>query len=815
MEKTDYIQSCSDPRNATTTGWSSMTGGLLSAQNIHVVNITKTFGPGAPQPGLAHVVSLDVDYFVILPETDFVSEKVDLVRAAMSSGLPRATSFAMELVIILNGELVGSSMLSSVLEYVFHAEVLGAAQMLVKDIPIDMDPFGGDESTFAPANATSEEDALITSELLVTISCSAAVAGCAAGLMEVEQGSNGTRAALWVAVKRSIAIAASNATATEGARGIVEEQVMIDWMQEAPSGGLMPGMGWAWGMGGMMSGNMGGGSGAGMGMMPGNGSMPGMGMIMPGMSNGTTPVWYPSNGTNATQPVWYTTVPPYYPSNGTNGTQPPPVWYTTVPPDYSSLGYNATGSPWWNATAPPPWYTMYPPSPGYNATGPPWWNGTAPPPWYTMYGLDDDDNNATGPPWWNGTAPPPWYTMYLPSPGYNATVPPWYTSGMKPHSSCPDVEHDDCCSCMSNKMQYGDWDSNHCCGACTNICAPPGYNGTGPLWWNGTAPPYTMYPPGPLTFNGTIYRAMYVKYTIALKQYLPSDVDVYRRASSMGYPMAAVFQERFVLTLQTEVKRDFMLTLLETQILGAVVTQTAVVMQGGGGLITTMPPATTALPWWQWNVTTGAPPGPPSMPAGVPEWWPAGLGVPPPGEKVSLIISAVSLSLEMFSSSLLNETFLSSSAFRSEFDLALRKGLAGALVSRQNLTAADGGPLSPMHLVVAVNKTEDEGNSTRLRKLDTPDEGTASSILRSLLGQATEFHEVMVQYIVILPANEFSDTMVDVLEHASTAGHSRASIFVEELQSHVSAHIAASTLLNTVIKTTAGALVMGPAMRME
>ena len=75
--------------------------------------------------------------------------------------------------------------------------------------------------------------------------------------------------------------------------------------------------------------------------------------------------------------------------------------------------------------------------------------------------------------------------MYPPPPGYNATtIPPWYTPPGKPHASCPDVEHDNCCSCMSDEMQYDDWDNGHCCGACTNICGAgaPGYNATG--WYS-------------------------------------------------------------------------------------------------------------------------------------------------------------------------------------------------------------------------------------------------------------------------------------------------------------------------------------------
>merc|ERR1711871_166395 len=39
----------------------------------------------------------------------------------------------------------------------------------------------------------------------------------------------------------------------------------------------------------------------------------------------------------------------------------------------------------------------------------------------------------------------------------------------KPHSTCPDEEHDGCCACESDEMP-DDWDNGYCCGACTYIC---------------------------------------------------------------------------------------------------------------------------------------------------------------------------------------------------------------------------------------------------------------------------------------------------------------------------------------------------------
>ena len=43
----------------------------------------------------------------------------------------------------------------------------------------------------------------------------------------------------------------------------------------------------------------------------------------------------------------------------------------------------------------------------------------------------------------------------------------------KPHPTCPDAEHDNCCKCKSDEMDWSqpDWDNGMCCSACTNVCS--------------------------------------------------------------------------------------------------------------------------------------------------------------------------------------------------------------------------------------------------------------------------------------------------------------------------------------------------------
>ena len=48
---------------------------------------------------------------------------------------------------------------------------------------------------------------------------------------------------------------------------------------------------------------------------------------------------------------------------------------------------------------------------------------------------------------------------------------PGAAGGAKPHETCPAEEHDGCCQCRSDEKEYGDWDTDSCCGDCTNVCA--------------------------------------------------------------------------------------------------------------------------------------------------------------------------------------------------------------------------------------------------------------------------------------------------------------------------------------------------------
>ena len=38
------------------------------------------------------------------------------------------------------------------------------------------------------------------------------------------------------------------------------------------------------------------------------------------------------------------------------------------------------------------------------------------------------------------------------------------------HHTCPDEEHNDCCDCLSDEIESGDWDNGECCGHCTQTC---------------------------------------------------------------------------------------------------------------------------------------------------------------------------------------------------------------------------------------------------------------------------------------------------------------------------------------------------------
>ena len=80
----------------------------------------------------------------------------------------------------------------------------------------------------------------------------------------------------------------------------------------------------------------------------------------------------------------------------------------------------------------------------------------------------------------------------------------------KQHPTCPDQEHDGCCSCKSDEFLHGDgdWDNGSCCGHCSNMCnavLPKGNSSSSSAnsneWW-ASSPSWSTWGSAADTYEG-------------------------------------------------------------------------------------------------------------------------------------------------------------------------------------------------------------------------------------------------------------------------------------------------------------------------
>ena len=398
----------------------------------------------------------------------------------------------------------------------------------------------------------------------------------------------------------------------------------------------------------------------------------------------------------------------------------------------------------------------------------------------------------------------------------NTTVPPWYTPPGKPHASCPDVEHDDCCSCMGDEMQYGDWDSNHCCGACTNICTPPGDNGIGPPWWDATAPPpwSTMYPPPP-GYNAT------------------------------GPPWWNVITPPWNATMYPP-PPGYNATVPPwySAMIGENMNQVAVPGPPWWDATASPPWSTmylpppgynaTGPPWWNvitppWNATMYPPP--PGYNATVPPWYSAMIGENM--KQVAVVNSELAITLAFWT----NSTEAQSPIFAVELEATFRRSIAEAL----NVNDAAGGslwPLSAKHVYVngVVGVVPGPGGAAAAQPwYYTPfyfplsgtngttqpsHQNSTMTMLDDEDSQEEDEDSIKILFVnctVILPALEFGSHtsggifVRDFVRRALSVGDPLSGVFQTWLKTRLSAHLSIAPVLNRAIKEVIDTAVIHPA----